>query len=142
MAPHNVPFVILGAGILWFGWFGFNAGSALASNALASSAFVNTQLGAAAAVLGWIIIERDERGAGTLDLADGDGPIEGNHGRGHDREQMIVESGIAGDRREVVVAAVRDRHAIEETPRLLRATFRSQPPVPGEVDDAHAASAD
>jgi Amt family ammonium transporter len=58
MPPHNVPFVILGAGILWFGWFGFNAGSALASNALASSAFVNTQLGAAAAVLGWIILER------------------------------------------------------------------------------------
>ena len=58
MSPHNIPFVILGAGILWFGWFGFNAGSALASNALASNAFVNTQLGAAAALLGWIILER------------------------------------------------------------------------------------
>jgi ammonium transporter, Amt family len=58
MSPHNVPFVILGAGILWFGWFGFNSGSALASNGLASSAFVNTQLGAAAAVLGWILLER------------------------------------------------------------------------------------
>jgi ammonium transporter, Amt family len=58
MSPHNVPFVILGAGILWFGWFGFNAGSALTSGALASSAFVNTQLGAAAALLGWIILER------------------------------------------------------------------------------------
>jgi Amt family ammonium transporter len=57
MSPHNVPFVILGAGILWFGWFGFNAGSALAANGLASSAFVNTQLGAAAAVLGWIVPE-------------------------------------------------------------------------------------
>ncbi len=58
MSPHNVPFVVLGAGILWFGWFGFNAGSALGANALASSAFVNTQLGAAAAVLGWIALER------------------------------------------------------------------------------------
>jgi Amt family ammonium transporter len=58
MSPHNVPFVILGAGILWFGWFGFNAGSALGANAVASSAFVNTQLGAAAAVLAWIILER------------------------------------------------------------------------------------
>jgi ammonium transporter, Amt family len=58
MSAHNVPFVILGAGILWFGWFGFNAGSALSSGALASSAFVNTQLGAAAALLGWIILER------------------------------------------------------------------------------------
>ncbi len=65
MFPHNVPFVILGAGILWFGWFGFNAGSALASNALASSAFVNTQLGAAAAVLGWIVLERLRTGRVT-----------------------------------------------------------------------------
>ena len=65
MSPHNVPFVILGAGILWFGWFGFNAGSALASNALASSAFVNTQLGAAAAVMGWILLERLRMGRVT-----------------------------------------------------------------------------
>jgi ammonium transporter, Amt family len=65
MTAHNVPFVMLGAGILWFGWFGFNAGSALASNALASSAFVNTQLGAAAAVIGWIIPERIRTGKVT-----------------------------------------------------------------------------
>jgi Amt family ammonium transporter len=65
MTPHNVPFVILGSGILWFGWFGFNAGSALASNALASSAFVNTQLGAAAAIFGWIIPERIRTGKVT-----------------------------------------------------------------------------
>src|SRR6185436_13536724 len=58
MFPHNIPFVVLGAGILWFGWFGFNAGSALGANPLASSAFVNTQLGAAAAVLTWIVLER------------------------------------------------------------------------------------
>ena len=62
MSPHNVPFVILGAGILWFGWFGFNAGSALTSGALASSAFVNTQLGAAAGIFGWIIPERMRTG--------------------------------------------------------------------------------
>lgn len=65
MSPHNVPFVILGAGILWFGWFGFNAGSALTSGALASSAFVNTQLGAAAALLGWIVLERVRTGKVT-----------------------------------------------------------------------------
>ena len=65
MGAHNVPFVILGTGILWFGWFGFNAGSALASNALASSAFVNTQLGAAAAIFGWIIPERIRTGRVT-----------------------------------------------------------------------------
>jgi Amt family ammonium transporter len=65
MRPHNVPLVILGAGILWFGWFGFNAGSALASGALASSAFVNTQFGAAAAVFGWLILERLRHGKAT-----------------------------------------------------------------------------
>jgi ammonium transporter, Amt family len=65
MSPHNVPFVVLGAGILWFGWFGFNAGSALTSGALASSAFVNTQLGAAAALLGWIVLERTRTGKVT-----------------------------------------------------------------------------
>jgi Amt family ammonium transporter len=57
MHPHNIPMVITGASILWFGWFGFNAGSALAADGLASSAFVNTQLGAAAAVLGWLVPE-------------------------------------------------------------------------------------
>jgi len=57
--------VILGAGILWFGWFGFNAGSALAAGGLASSAFVATQLGAAAAMLGWLIPERIRHGKAT-----------------------------------------------------------------------------
>jgi len=55
--PHNVPFVMLGAAILWFGWFGFNAGSALGANGLAGSAFVATQLATAAAVFGWLIPE-------------------------------------------------------------------------------------
>jgi len=55
--PHNVPFVILGASLLWFGWFGFNAGSALGANGLASVAFVSTMLSAAAAVMMWIVIE-------------------------------------------------------------------------------------
>ena len=55
--PHNVPFVILGASLLWFGWFGFNAGSALSAGGLASLAFVTTNLSAAAAVVTWVIIE-------------------------------------------------------------------------------------
>ena len=52
MRPHNVPFVLLGAGLLWFGWFGFNAGSALGANQLAGYAFVNTNTATAAALLG------------------------------------------------------------------------------------------
>ena len=56
-SPHNVPFVVLGTGLLWFGWFGFNAGSALAANGLATNAFVVTNTAAAAAGLSWAIIE-------------------------------------------------------------------------------------
>jgi Amt family ammonium transporter len=57
MRPHNLPFVLLGAGLLWFGWFGFNAGSALAANGLASVVFVNTMVATAAAILGWLLID-------------------------------------------------------------------------------------
>jgi ammonium transporter, Amt family len=52
--PHNLPMTILGAGLLWFGWFGFNAGSALASGSLSTTAFVNTQISAAMATLSWV----------------------------------------------------------------------------------------
>lgn len=55
--PHNVPYVLLGGAMLWFGWFGFNAGSALAANALAGRAFVNTQFAAAAAMFSWNVYE-------------------------------------------------------------------------------------
>ena len=55
--PHSMPLVMLGAGILWFGWFGFNAGSALAANGQAAQAFMNTFLAAAAAGLAWVVVE-------------------------------------------------------------------------------------
>lgn len=64
-APHNVPFILLGAGLLWFGWFGFNGGSALASGSLATIAFVTTQISAAAAALMWVILEWVLRGHPT-----------------------------------------------------------------------------
>lgn len=64
-APHNVPFILLGAGLLWFGWFGFNAGSALASGSLATVAFVATNTAAAAGALTWIILEASLRGKPT-----------------------------------------------------------------------------
>ncbi|MEV0126945.1 ammonium transporter [Dactylosporangium sp. NPDC050688] len=57
MKPHNVPFVALGAGLLWFGWFGFNAGSELTVDGVTGLAFINTQVATSAAVLGWILVE-------------------------------------------------------------------------------------
>jgi Amt family ammonium transporter len=63
--PHNVPFVLLGAAILWFGWFGFNAGSALAANSQAAVAFMNTQVATAAAALAWSCVERLRNGHAT-----------------------------------------------------------------------------
>jgi Amt family ammonium transporter len=64
--PHNLPFVVLGAGLLWFGWFGFNSGSALAANGLAVSAFVVTNTAAAAAGLSWAILEWMFNGKPTI----------------------------------------------------------------------------
>jgi Amt family ammonium transporter len=58
MRPHSLPLVMLGAGLLWFGWFGFNAGSALTAGRTAALAFMNTQLATATAVLGWMLVER------------------------------------------------------------------------------------
>jgi Amt family ammonium transporter len=72
MPPHSLPFTLLGTGILWFGWFGFNAGSALAANGLAAQAFLNTNNAAAAAMLGWLVVERVKGGhATTLGAASG-----------------------------------------------------------------------
>ena len=66
MAPHHIPFTVLGAGLLWFGWFGFNAGSALGANGLAAVAFVNTNTAAAAAAIAWAIVEKLHRGKSTV----------------------------------------------------------------------------
>ena len=66
MQPHNLPMTVMGAGLLWFGWFGFNAGSALEANGLAVSAFTATNTGAAAAALGWMFTEWSMRGKPTV----------------------------------------------------------------------------
>jgi Amt family ammonium transporter len=72
MRPHNLPFVMLGAGLLWFGWYGFNAGSALTSDGVAASTFVTTTVATAAAMLGWLLTERIRDGhATTLGAASG-----------------------------------------------------------------------
>ncbi|CAM8635833.1 ammonium transporter [Candidatus Planktophila dulcis] len=65
MRPHSLPLVMLGAGLLWFGWFGFNAGSSLAANGIAGLAFMNTQVAAAGAVLGWLLVEKIRNGHAT-----------------------------------------------------------------------------
>jgi len=71
MEPHNIPMVVLGAGLLWFGWFGFNAGSALSSGGLASSAFVATMISASAGALTWMLIGGALRRPSALGVATG-----------------------------------------------------------------------
>lgn len=72
MPPHSLPLTLIGTGILWFGWFGFNAGSALGAGELAGRAFLNTHLAAAAALVGWLAVERLRTGhATTLGAASG-----------------------------------------------------------------------
>ncbi|MFM1937579.1 MAG: hypothetical protein RLZZ320_437 [Actinomycetota bacterium] len=65
MRPHSLPLVLLGAGLLWFGWFGFNAGSALGANNITGLAFINTQVATAGALLGWILTEKIRDGHPT-----------------------------------------------------------------------------
>ncbi len=66
MVPHNIPMTVLGAAILWIGWFGFNAGSALGANELAANAFVVTQVAAASGLLGWTLVEWIRHGKPTV----------------------------------------------------------------------------
>ena len=65
MRPHNLPFVMLGAGLLWFGWYGFNAGSAVASNGIAGATFITTTIATGTAMLGWLLTERIRDGKAT-----------------------------------------------------------------------------
>jgi ammonium transporter, Amt family len=65
MRPHNLPFVMLGAALLWFGWFGFNAGSAVASNGIAGATFITTFTATATAMFGWLLVERIRDGKPT-----------------------------------------------------------------------------
>ncbi len=65
MRPHSLPLVLLGSGLLWFGWFGFNAGSALGANGVAALALINTQVATGAALIGWLITEKLRDGHAT-----------------------------------------------------------------------------
>ena len=66
MVPHNIPYVVIGASLLWFGWFGFNSGSALAADGLAAGVFVNTQVATGAAVISWVLAEWLRHGKPTM----------------------------------------------------------------------------
>ena len=86
MRPHNLPFVMLGAGLLWFGWYGFNAGSALSSGGIAATTFVTTTVATAAAMLAWLLTEKIRDG--HADIA---GCGFGNRGRpGRDHALLFV----------------------------------------------------
>jgi Amt family ammonium transporter len=98
MQPHNLPMTVMGAGLLWFGWFGFNAGSALEANGLAASAFTATNTGAAAAALGWMFTEWATRGKPTV-LGAASGAVAG-------LVAITPASGYVGPMSSLVIGAV------------------------------------
>jgi len=98
MQPHNLPMTVMGAALLWFGWFGFNAGSALEANGLAASAFVATNTGAAAAALGWMFTEWLSRGKPTV-LGAASGAVAG-------LVAITPASGFVGPMASIVIGAV------------------------------------
>ncbi|NOZ76910.1 MAG: ammonium transporter, partial [Euryarchaeota archaeon] len=71
MEPHNIPMTVIGTALLWFGWFGFNAGSALAADGLAANAFVTTNTAAAAAALTWMLLSWKDKAPSVLGIATG-----------------------------------------------------------------------
>ena len=98
MPPHNLPFSVMGAALLWFGWFGFNAGSALEANALAASAFLATNTAAAAAALGWMFTEWMARGKPTV-LGAASGAVAG-------LVAITPASGFVGPVASIIIGAV------------------------------------
>jgi Amt family ammonium transporter len=99
MAPHSLPLTVMGAGILWFGWFGFNAGSALASGDLAAQALIGTQLAACGGLLAWCGVERIRTGRPTT-LGAASGAVAGlvaiTPAAGYVNSMAAILIGVAG----------------------------------------------
>ena len=91
MRPHNLTLVMLGAGLLWFGWFGFNAGSALGANHTAAVVFVNTLLAGCTGALAWLLVERSATGTPPRSV-----PPPGSWPAGRDHAVLLL--GLAGRR--------------------------------------------
>ena len=126
MRPHNLPLVLLGASLLWFGWFGFNAGSALGANGLAAAAFINTQVATAAAAMAWIVVEKIRDGhSTTLGVASAPSPVwwpspprvRGRPGRRHHRGCRRGVSLLACGRAQVQVRLRRLARRRRRAPR-------------------------
>ncbi|HMC70089.1 MAG TPA: ammonium transporter, partial [Mycobacteriales bacterium] len=118
MAPHSLPLTVLGAGILWFGWFGFNAGSALAANDVAARALVNTQLAACTGLVGWLLVERWRTGhATTLGAASGavSGLVAITPGAGYVDPMAAIVIGLLGGITGVLAVAVKFRFRYDDS---------------------------
>jgi ammonium transporter, Amt family len=118
MAPHSLPLTVMGAGILWFGWFGFNAGSALAANDVAAQALVNTQLAACTGLLGWLVVEKWRTGhATTLGAASGAvaGLVAITPGAGYVNAMAAMLIGVLGGITGVLAVAVKFRFRYDDS---------------------------
>jgi Amt family ammonium transporter len=118
MAPHSLPLTVMGAGILWFGWFGFNAGSALAANGAAAQALVSTQLAACTGLLGWLVVEKWRTGhATTLGAASGAvaGLVAITPGAGYVNAMAAMLIGLLGGITGVLAVAVKFRFRYDDS---------------------------
>jgi len=118
MAPHSLPLTVMGAGILWFGWFGFNAGSALAANDVAAQALINTQLAACTGLVGWLLVERWRTGhATTLGAASGAvaGLVAITPGAGYVNAMAAILIGLLGGITGVLAVAVKFRFRYDDS---------------------------
>jgi ammonium transporter, Amt family len=118
MAPHSLPLTVMGAGILWFGWFGFNAGSALAANGVAAQALVSTQLAACTGLLGWLVVEKWRTGhATTLGAASGAvaGLVAITPGAGYVNAMAAMLIGLLGGVTGVLAVAVKFRFRYDDS---------------------------